>query len=68
MIIALLFFALISAFAAATTVMVMGFSFWVAMIAYPVAGIAALTLGATLIAFGRTLFTSPQQHCKPAHA
>jgi membrane protein implicated in regulation of membrane protease activity len=68
MIVALLFFALVSAFTAAASVMLMGFSFWIALISYPLAGMTALLLGATLIAFGKTLSRTPQNHRKPAHA
>jgi membrane protein implicated in regulation of membrane protease activity len=62
MIVALLFFALVSAFTAAASVMLMGFSFWIALISYPLAGMTAL------IAFGKTLSRTPQNHRKPAHA
>lgn len=68
MIVALLFFALVSAFTAAASAMIIGYSFWVALAVYPVAGIAALLIGAALIAFGKTTFTARQEQTDPAHA
>lgn len=68
MIVALLFFALVSAFTAAATVMLMGFSFWVALLTYPLAGMAALLLGATLIAFGKTISSPSHDQNQPVHA
>lgn len=68
MIIALLFFALASAFCAATAVMLAGFSFWVALAIYPLAGISALFLGAALVALCKTTMSRSQDHHEPAHA
>lgn len=69
MIIALLFFALASAFTAAATVSLMGFSFWIALAAYPFAGTLALLLGAALVAlYKTTVFRPAHRHDGPVHA
>lgn len=68
MIIALLIFALTAAFTAAATVIVMGFSFWIALIAYPLAGFVALLLGAALVACGKMQHATEHQHNDPLHA
>ena len=69
MIIALLFFALASAFTAAAVVSLMGFSFWIALATYPFAGILALLLGATLVALYKTMaLRATQDRQAPAHA
>ncbi|MBU2937574.1 MULTISPECIES: hypothetical protein [Pacificibacter] len=61
MIIALLFFALASAFTAAATVSLMGFSFWIALVTYPLAGALALLFGAALVALHNTTALRPAQ-------
>lgn len=70
MIIALLFFALASAFTAAATVSLMGFSFWIALVTYPLAGTLALLLSAALVAFykSRSLRPVVYEHNEQAHA
>lgn len=68
MIIALLFFALASAFSAAAATMVAGFSFWIALAVYPFAGTTALLLGAATVALVKTNFSTSHDHCEPAHA
>ncbi|MEM5477978.1 hypothetical protein [Pacificibacter sp. AS14] len=69
MIIALLFFALTSAFAAAAIVSLMGFSFWIALAAYPLVGTLALLVGAILVAAHKTTQIQPvEEYREPAHA